>query len=1269
MSPGSLLTLLLVFSLAPSAVAQQRVSELRWHFVDRATIPDPGEDMPEHVRLLYADVVDMREVQRAFDEYYAKRDADAPFEDLERDPYAKFFHQWFRAARDFVGDDGVVRALDTRRLARRRSRTNARAWATDSNPPPSATWSFVGPERTRWRADHEPGQPAAPWQVNIYSVAVAPSDPSTLYCGSETGVLYKSVDKGLNWEPFDNFNWGGAISAVAVHPTSPDIAFAASHADVFRTTDGGASWDIVLTQSGLSCNSLAISPSTPTTLFAGAATGLWRSTDSGDTWAQVLAEHVDDIEFRPGDGSTLYVLTRTGSPDTFTFYKSTNGGASFAPSMTGWGTLYEHSGGRLTVTPAGIDHVYAILLTENDSGGDQKPVILKSTDAAVTWSTAATCNGGSCLLNSGQGYYDLDIVASHVNPEHVIAATTSAYRSTDGGTTWSLFGGYGGAFDIHPDIQAMVSIMDGGTENTWIATDGGTNLSTDFYGNPAHWEARIDGLDGTDFWGYAQDWNEDFLVGGRYHNGNTAISDRFPPGQALRLGGAESVTGWMLHGRERYAAFDDIEELILPASIDAAPEASAFLFTKHPHNFYYGDAFSRVLVDPEDFMTVYLGEGQSFWRSRDGGASWEDTHTFNGSVYHFDISRANPDIIYLTTDRGLRRSLDRGETFHARPKPPGMTDWHAQNFRVAASATDEDTLWVLNQRSSATSTAGRVFVSHDGGGTWTDLTTAMLHGRQWTALAHQAGTNGGIYIASRRGEPGTNPARVLYRDATMADWVDHSDGLPASANPIKLLPFYRDGKLRWAGNRGVWEIDFYEPNWTPIAQAFVSGRNQICVRDIVEFDSYSVCRGSATCQWNIPGASWTSALDQREVQATFPSPGTYSATLTIDQDGFVDTSTVSVTITDECGVEASPGNALSLSGAAGDYAATSKSLGITTNTFTISAWIKRDGPQEPYAGIVFMRTGTAHGLNFVNGTNLGFHWNNQEWWWDSGLRVPNNEWAHVAMVVNPTRTRLYLNGVLSANQTDPPLATFDGTMNFGADPPWGERRFRGEIDEVRIYDRSLNKTEIRELMHLTQRPDDEPNLVGYWQFNRAAGQVTDRAGINHANLIGGATRVPSLAPVGAGVSAVKSITSAGSYDFEGTGVTLTFGQGASSFPEGDVLVTRVDRAPDVFPDDVNVLPSTHWIVHNYGDRTSFSELDSLTFVSTDVPGFAPSAPAGTVRLYRREATGGSAWGQAVDRSDGGSATSVVFREGNGQTTLGQYTLSFDPPKSKLQTLR
>ena len=140
-----------------------------------------------------------------------------------------------------------------------------------------------------------------------------------------------------------------------------------------------------------------------------------------------------------------------------------------------------------------------------------------------------------------------------------------------------------------------------------------------------------------------------------------------------------------------------------------------------------------------------------------------------------------------------------------------------------------------------------------------------------------------------------------------------------------------------------------------------------------------------------------------------------------------------------------------------------------TNTLTMLAWVKRNGVQPAWAPIYFCRAGNTcagFGSGDVSG-NLRYHWNGSQYTWDSGLTLPDNQWALVAMVVTPSGTTMHMRtttGLQSATHSVN-LATeeFDGTMAIGADISISTRRFKGWIDDARIYKAALAASDIETL--------------------------------------------------------------------------------------------------------------------------------------------------------------------------------------------------------------
>jgi hypothetical protein len=148
-----------------------------------------------------------------------------------------------------------------------------------------------------------------------------------------------------------------------------------------------------------------------------------------------------------------------------------------------------------------------------------------------------------------------------------------------------------------------------------------------------------------------------------------------------------------------------------------------------------------------------------------------------------------------------------------------------------------------------------------------------------------------------------------------------------------------------------------------------------------------------------------------------------------------------------------------------DNAITSASVG-TVSAATFLVWLKRNGSQILFTGILFNRTPSANGLNFYDTThNIGYHWNNaiSTYNWNSGLTVPDAVWCMCAISISSTSATAYLcqsSGITSAtNSVSHASATF-GIFNIGLDPQIASRCFKGSISSTMIYNRALSADEV-----------------------------------------------------------------------------------------------------------------------------------------------------------------------------------------------------------------
>jgi hypothetical protein len=247
----------------------------------------------------------------------------------------------------------------------------------------------------------------------------SPDFPVTADSLASKSGLFRSLDGGATW---DNRNNGlsGQIVHVVGDPQTPSTLYAATSEAVFKSTNEGRTW--ARTGTGLPCclERLAIDPKNPSVLyvtsFSGA--GIYKSTDGGASWApsnnnqnffQTKALAVD-----PVSTNNVYV-------GTFGVFKSTNGGASWGAASAGipQGTQIN----TLTIDPSNPTTLYAT--------GGSFARLYKSTNGGGSWSLADTGLPGNAQT--------LRVAIVPSNPSTIFAATTvGLFKSTDGGTSWVM---------------------------------------------------------------------------------------------------------------------------------------------------------------------------------------------------------------------------------------------------------------------------------------------------------------------------------------------------------------------------------------------------------------------------------------------------------------------------------------------------------------------------------------------------------------------------------------------------------------------------------------------------------------------------------------------------------------------------------------------------------------------------------------------------------------------------------------------------------------
>ena len=145
-----------------------------------------------------------------------------------------------------------------------------------------------------------------------------------------------------------------------------------------------------------------------------------------------------------------------------------------------------------------------------------------------------------------------------------------------------------------------------------------------------------------------------------------------------------------------------------------------------------------------------------------------------------------------------------------------------------------------------------------------------------------------------------------------------------------------------------------------------------------------------------------------------------------------------------------------------DFVQCSGSLTLTAATFV--AWIRRNGTQGQYDGVLFSRGTGVTGMNFQVSNQLGYHWNNavNTYGWQSGLTVPDLTWCMIAVSVTSTAATAYLcqsSGITSATNTVSHGSSLFDDIKLAQDDA-GARFFNGSIAITQLYNTALSAEQV-----------------------------------------------------------------------------------------------------------------------------------------------------------------------------------------------------------------
>ena len=603
-------------------------------------------------------------------------------------------------------------------------------------------------------------------QSNPNLVWVGTGEPQNRQSSGWGNGVYKSTDAGSTWRHM-GLEGTKHVGRILIHPRNPDVVYVAAVGDlwaaseergVYRTADGGETWEMVLhVDEHTGAIDLAMDPGDPNTIFAamyqrqrtgwgfnggGPGSGLYRTLDGGDSWTELTKGLPEGdkgrigVDIFRGDGNVVYALVEA------------NARAPRRPGAGGGG------GGR--------------------GGGPNESGLYRSLDRGDTWERMSGTNP--------RPMYYSQVRIDPSNPDRIYVLGTQLMVSDDGGRTFRS----DGATQIHVDHHALW-INPNDPDHLILGSDGGVSASWD---GTAHWR-MFDNLALGQFYAIGYDMRDPYYVCGGLQDNDAWCG----PSNTRSFHGIRHQDWYeTVYGDGFFTIVDPTDSTIvssesqggnmnrydlvtgekIPMRPITGPRADGD--TAKTYRFNWNSALQ---LSPHDPATVYLGANY-LMRSRDRGMSWEE-------VGGLDLTR-----------RIDREELEIMGVPGSEPQM-SLNDGIASYGNITAFAESPVTPGLLYVGTDD----GNVQVSRDDGATWTNVADRVpeLPERTYVSrLEPSHHVEGRVYATFDGHRNGDYAAYVYASEDHGQSWTRITEGLPDGWSVNVVTEHHRAPNLLFVGN-------------------------------------------------------------------------------------------------------------------------------------------------------------------------------------------------------------------------------------------------------------------------------------------------------------------------------------------------------------------------------------------------------------------------------------------------------------------------------------